>query len=48
MGTVSIANALAFAPNFTKGIEAARKVRELLTRIPKIRDTKNVAEKEKV
>ncbi|KAJ8927496.1 hypothetical protein NQ314_020045 [Rhamnusium bicolor] len=45
MGTVSIANALAFAPNFTKGIEAARKVQGLLTRIPKIRDTPNSKDK---
>lgn len=46
MGTVSIANALAFTPNFTKGIEAARKVRELLTRIPEIRDSPNSLDKD--
>ncbi|GJQ78971.1 hypothetical protein Trydic_g133 [Trypoxylus dichotomus] len=38
MGTVSIANALAFAPNFQKGIVAAGKVFKLLNREPQIRD----------
>ncbi|KAJ8919087.1 hypothetical protein NQ315_012072 [Exocentrus adspersus] len=46
MGTVSIANALAFTPNFTKGIEAAKKVRELLTRIPEIRDSPHSRDKD--
>lgn len=38
MGTVSIANALAFAPNFQKGIVAAGKVFKLLNRRPRIED----------
>lgn len=41
MGTVSIANALAFAPNFQKGLTAAGKVFKLLNRVPKIRDSPN-------
>lgn len=38
MGTASIANALAFAPNFQKGLQAAAKVMQLLNKVPKIRD----------
>lgn len=38
MGTVSIANSLAFAPNFHDGIIAAGKVKQLLDRRPKIQD----------
>lgn len=38
MGTVSIANALAFAPNFEKGVEAAAKIFTLLKRTPLITD----------
>ncbi|KAI2474213.1 Multidrug resistance protein-like protein 49-like protein, partial [Diabrotica virgifera virgifera] len=38
MGTVSIANSLAFSPNFAKGITAAKKVKSFLSRIPIIRD----------
>lgn len=38
MGTASIANALAFAPNFQKGLIAAGKVIKLLNRVPKVRD----------
>ncbi|XP_053963436.1 ATP-dependent translocase ABCB1 [Anastrepha ludens] len=38
MGTASIANALAFAPNFQKGITAAKKIFLLLSREPKILD----------
>lgn len=41
MGTVSIANSLAFSPNVAKGITAARKVRTFLSRIPLIRDKIN-------
>ena len=44
MGTVSIANALAFAPNFQKGLTAAGKVFDLLNRVPKIRDSYNASE----
>lgn len=39
MGTVTIANALAFAPNFQKGLTAAGKVAQLLNRVPRIKDT---------
>ncbi len=38
MGSVSIANSLAFAPNFQDGIMAAAKVKQLLQRQPKIQD----------
>lgn len=39
MGTVSIANALAFAPNFQKGLESASKIFELLNRKPHVDDS---------
>lgn len=39
MGTTSIAGALAFAPNFQKGMSAAHKIYRLLTRQPKIIDS---------
>nr|CAD7572208.1 unnamed protein product [Timema californicum] len=39
-GTSSIANALAFAPNFRKGLVAASKIFQLLDRKPKITDPK--------
>lgn len=38
MGTAAIANALAFAPNFQKGISAAEGIYKLITREPKIVD----------
>ncbi|KAG4065501.1 hypothetical protein HA402_013271 [Bradysia odoriphaga] len=38
MGSASIANSLAFAPNFHEGIIAAAKVKQLLDRMPKITD----------
>nr|ADC97877.1 ATP-binding cassette transporter [Chrysomela tremula] len=41
MGTTSIANALAFTPNFTKGLNAAKSVQKFLERMPKIRDDMN-------
>lgn len=41
MGTASVANALAFAPNFQKGLLAAGKVIKMLNRVPKIRDRSN-------
>ncbi|CAG9824400.1 unnamed protein product [Phaedon cochleariae] len=40
MGTASIANSLAFTPNFTKGVAAAKSVQKFLERIPKIGDDK--------
>ncbi|XP_054741296.1 ATP-dependent translocase ABCB1 [Anastrepha obliqua] len=43
MGTASIANALAFAPNFQKGITAAKKIFLLLSREPKILDKPGVS-----
>lgn len=38
MGSVSIANSLAFAPNFHEGMIAAANVKQLLNRRPKIQD----------
>lgn len=46
MGTVSIANALAFSPNLQKGIEAAGKVLELLKRVPAIKDEHGAKDKD--
>uniref|UniRef100_A0A1A9V7P2 ABC-type xenobiotic transporter n=1 Tax=Glossina austeni TaxID=7395 RepID=A0A1A9V7P2_GLOAU len=42
MGTVSIASALAFAPNFQKGLTAAENICKLLTRSPEIVDHADV------
>uniref|UniRef100_A0A1B0AKC4 ABC-type xenobiotic transporter n=1 Tax=Glossina pallidipes TaxID=7398 RepID=A0A1B0AKC4_GLOPL len=42
MGTVSIASALAFAPNFQKGLTAAENIYKLLTRSPQIVDHADV------
>lgn len=42
MGSVSIANSLAYAPNFQKGMIAAGKVKHLLERQPKIQDPQPV------
>lgn len=41
MGTVSIANALAFTPNFQKGLEAAAKIFQLLEREPRVKEPEN-------
>ncbi|CAG9855747.1 unnamed protein product [Phyllotreta striolata] len=41
MGTVSIANSLAFTPNLKKGLVAARKIKHFLSRLPLIRDKSN-------
>ncbi|KAF5301298.1 hypothetical protein FQR65_LT08917 [Abscondita terminalis] len=41
MGTVSIAQALAFTPNFQKGISAASKIFKLINRVPVVRDIDN-------
>lgn len=38
MGSMSIANALAFAPNFQKGLIAAGKINKLFNRKPKVQD----------
>jgi ATP-binding cassette subfamily B (MDR/TAP) protein 1 len=38
MGTVSIANALAFTPNLQKGLVAASRIIRLLKRVPQIKD----------
>lgn len=43
MGTASIANALAFAPNLQKGVTAAKKIFLLLNRVPKIQDKPGVS-----
>ncbi|XP_037914753.1 ATP-dependent translocase ABCB1 isoform X2 [Hermetia illucens] len=39
MGTVSIGNALAFAPNFQKGLQAAAKFYALFNRVPLVTDS---------
>ncbi|XP_066997611.2 ATP-dependent translocase ABCB1 [Anabrus simplex] len=44
MGTVSIANAMAFAPNFQKGMTSAAKIFHLLNRQPKIYDKASYAD----
>ncbi|XP_069683614.1 ATP-dependent translocase ABCB1 [Periplaneta americana] len=44
MGTVSIANAMAFAPNFQKGIIAAGNIFHLLNRKPRIFDPAGVSD----
>lgn len=45
MGSVSIANSLAYAPNFTKGIIAAGKINQLMEREPLVQDPKDVQAK---
>lgn len=44
MGTMSIANALAFTPNLQKGLKAIQKINMLLNRTPAIIDRANVKE----
>ncbi|XP_075165554.1 multi drug resistance 50 [Haematobia irritans] len=44
MGTASIASALAFAPNFQKGISAAESIYKLITRESKITDRPGVSQ----
>ncbi|XP_044258218.1 ATP-dependent translocase ABCB1 [Tribolium madens] len=46
MGTVSIANALAFAPNLQKGLVAAARIIRLLNRVPLIKDEADAKDKE--
>ncbi|KAL3285372.1 hypothetical protein HHI36_019479 [Cryptolaemus montrouzieri] len=46
MGTVTIANALAFSPDLQKGINAAQSALKLLNRVPKIKNNPNASEKE--
>ncbi|KAB0792584.1 hypothetical protein PPYR_14543 [Photinus pyralis] len=43
MGTVSIANALAFTPNFQRGITAAGKIFNFVNRVPKVIDAPNAS-----
>jgi hypothetical protein len=45
MGTMSIANAMGFAPNFQKGIAAAAHIFHLLERKPQIYDPAHVSER---
>jgi ATP-binding cassette subfamily B (MDR/TAP) protein 1 len=45
MGTVSIANAMAFAPNFQKGMVAASHIFHLLARKPQIYDPSETSER---
>ncbi|XP_030753782.1 ATP-dependent translocase ABCB1 [Sitophilus oryzae] len=47
MGTVSIANSLAFTPNLEKGLIAAKKVMTLINRIPRVDDAMGAIAKEK-
>lgn len=42
MGSVSIANSLAFAPNFYKGMIASSKIGQLLDRVPKVQDPDDI------
>lgn len=48
LGTTSIANSLAFTPNFTKGLEAARNIKRFLARVPHITDYENASNKDQV
>uniref|UniRef100_A0A0K8VT37 ABC-type xenobiotic transporter n=1 Tax=Bactrocera latifrons TaxID=174628 RepID=A0A0K8VT37_BACLA len=43
MGTASIANALAFAPNLQKGVTAAKKIYLLFNRVPQIQDKPGIS-----
>ncbi|XP_049957122.1 ATP-dependent translocase ABCB1-like [Schistocerca serialis cubense] len=45
-GTWMVANALSFAPNFRKGLNAASKIVHLLNRQPKVTDTDTASDKE--
>lgn len=45
MGTATIANALAFTPNFQKGLTSAAKVLRLINRTPKVTDAADAKEK---
>ncbi|XP_046995059.1 ATP-dependent translocase ABCB1-like [Schistocerca americana] len=45
-GTWMVANALSFAPNFRKGLNAASKIVHLVNRQPKVTDTDTASDKE--
>ncbi|XP_066256417.1 ATP-dependent translocase ABCB1-like [Euwallacea similis] len=45
MGTVSIANSLAFTPNLEKGVIAAKTVMNMINRIPEVGNSPNATEK---
>lgn len=45
MGTMTIANSLAYGPNFQKGLMAAGKINRLLERVPKVLDPLGVNNK---
>lgn len=45
MGTITIANALAFTPNLQKGLTAAGKVMRLINRTPRVADAPGASEK---
>lgn len=38
MSTMSVAQAMAFAPNFSKGLMSAGKIFQLLARVPSVKD----------
>nr|CAD1918045.1 ABCB transporter [Chrysochus auratus] len=48
LGTMSIASSLAFTPNFSRGLKAARNVKQFLSRIPGIQDQTNATRKPEV
>lgn len=48
MGTTTIANALAFTPNFQKGITAAARILKLINRAPLVADSIDAKEKQLV
>lgn len=48
MGTTTIANALAFTPNFQKGITAAARILKLINRAPVVTDSSNAEDKHMV
>lgn len=45
MGTLTIANALAFTPNLQKGLTAASKVIRLINRMPEVTEAPGASEK---
>lgn len=48
MGTTTIANALAFTPNFQKGITAAARILKLINRTPLVSDSLSAQNKQMV
>jgi len=44
MSTMSVAQAMAFAPNFSKGLMSAGKIFQLLARVPAVKDKQGAIE----